>query len=42
MDWKSLTRAVDWLLQKVEKEKELCKNLVAVNQERTCRKRTTP
>ena len=33
-------RAVDWLLQKVEKEKELCKNLVAVNQERQCRKRT--
>ena len=27
------TRAVDWLLQKVEKEKELCENLVAVNQE---------
>ena len=36
------TRAVDWLLQKVEKEKELCKNLVAVNQERKCRKRTAP
>ena len=30
------TRTVDWLLQKVEKEKELCKNLVAVNQERKC------
>ena len=27
------TRAVDWLLQKVEKEKELCEYLVAVNQE---------
>ena len=36
------TRAVDWLLQKVEKEEELCKNLVAVNQERKCRKRTAP
>ena len=27
------TRAVDWFLQKVKKEKELCKNLVVVNQE---------
>ena len=35
-------RAVDWLLQKVEKEKELCKSLVAVNQERKCRKRKEP
>ena len=29
-------RAVDWLLQKVEKEKELFKHLVAITQEQKC------
>ena len=36
------TSAVDWLLQKVEKEKEFCKSLVAVSQRRKCRKRKVP
>ena len=36
------TRAVDWLPPKVEKEKELCKNLVIVTLERKCRERNSP
>ena len=36
------TRAVDWLLQKAEKEKKFCKNLIAVNQGRKCRNRKAP
>ena len=33
------TRAVDWLMQKIEKERKFCKTLVAMNKEQKSRKR---